>query len=348
MPADEIDFDYATSVAGQTFDLMRQHRVPPSPDNFAVWFRYEVGAFSQLKQAIGGLIAAGQPFDAATNRTLYRAFGDVQAADRAVDAGVSEQLAALMSGARQFLAAAIDDNRMQMRALDGVTAEAACERDPRQLIESLVSELSRATRRATALEANFAQTSRELDTIRQSLEEAEQRSKTDMLTGLANRHALEEYLGVQLRAMQDGGALSALMIDIDNFKTFNDSYGHVVGDQVLKLMASVLREHIRDTDLAARYGGEELMAVLPGTDLQMCRQVAERIRASVAERRIRRRSTGEEISPITISIGAAALRPGEAAENLIDRCDRALYRAKREGRNCVMTENDLDEETVAA
>lgn len=344
-PASEIDLDYATSVARQAFDLMQQHRVPPTPDNFAVWFKYALGTSTQLKQTIGGLIGNRQQFDATTNRELHRTFIEAQAADRAVDAGVSEQLSGLMSRAQQFLTAAIDDNRTQIRVL---AAEASSERDPRRLIESLVNELSKATQRATALESNFAQTSEELGKIRCSLQEAEQRSKTDMLTGLANRHALEEFLTtVQLRAMQDGGSLCAFMIDIDNFKTFNDSYGHVVGDQVLKLMASVLREHIGDNDLAARYGGEELMAVLPGADLQMSRQLAERVRAAVAERRIRRRTTGEEISPITISIGVAELRPGEAAENLVDRCDRALYRAKREGRNRVMTEKDLDEVAAA-
>lgn len=343
-PTDEIDFDYATSVARQAVGLMQQHRVPPTPENFAVWFKYARGTSAPLKQAIGALIGSKQPFDAVINRELHRAFVDTQAAERAIDAGVSEQLATLMSRAQQFLTAAIGDNRTQMRALDGVAAE----RDPRRLIESLVSELSQATRRATALEADFAQTSEELGKIRCSLEEAEQRSKTDMLTGLANRHALEEFLSaVQLRAVEDGATLSALMIDIDNFKTFNDSYGHVVGDQVLKLMASVLREHVGDTDLAARYGGEELMAVFPGADLQTCRELAERIRTSVAERRIRRRATGEEISSITISIGVAELRPGEAAENLIDRCDRALYLAKRDGRNRVMTEEDLDEVAAA-
>ena len=264
---DDIDFEYATSVAQQAQALMAQHRVPPTPDNFAVWFKYAFGASPQLKQAIDVLIGNKREFDTATNRDLFRAYVGGQAA-RAVDLGVSEQLSALMSGAQQFLAAAIDDNRMQMRALDGVCAEVSNDGDPRRLIESLVQELSRAAHRATALETNFAKASIELDKIRDSLEQAEHRSKTDMLTGLANRRALDEFLKTeQIRAMESGAPLSAFLIDIDNFKSFNDSYGHPVGDQVLKLMAAVLREHVRDNDLAVRYGGEELLAVLPGRDL---------------------------------------------------------------------------------
>jgi diguanylate cyclase len=345
---DDIDFEYATSVAQQAQALMARHRVPPTPDNFAVWFKYAFGASPQLKQAIDVLIGNKREFDTATNRDLFRAYVGGQAA-RAVDLGVSEQLSALMSGAQQFLAAAIDDNRMQMRALDGVCAEVSNDGDPRRLIESLVQELSRAAHRATALETNFAKASIELDKIRDSLEQAEHRSKTDMLTGLANRRALDEFLETeQIRAMESGAPLSAFLIDIDNFKSFNDSYGHPVGDQVLKLMAAVLREHVRDNDLAVRYGGEELLAVLPGRDLAACRRIADRVRGVIAERRIRRRTTGEEIASITISVGVAQFRPGESADSLIERCDRALYLAKRQGRNRVLTERDYEGDIAAA
>jgi diguanylate cyclase len=346
---DELDFEYATSIAQQAQGLMARHGVPPTPDNFAVWFKYALGTSPQLQAAINVLIGNKRKFDTPTNRDLHRAYVGGQAAERAVDLGVSEQLSALMSGAQQFLAAAIDDNRLQMRALDGVAAGASDEGEPRRLIESLVQELARATNRASTLEANMAETSNELDKIRDSLEQAEERSKTDTLTGLANRRAMDEFFRLaQIRAMENGEPLSALMIDIDHFKKFNDSYGHQVGDQVIKLMATVLREHVRENDLAARYGGEELIAVLPGVDLEACRRVAERIRTVIAERRIRRRATGEEISSITISIGVGEFRLGESADSLIERCDRALYLAKRQGRNRVLTENDLEDEVVAA
>jgi diguanylate cyclase len=346
---DDIDFDYATSIAQQTNGLMAQHHVSPTPDNFAVWFKYALGTSPQLKAAINVLIGNKRKFDAQTNGDLFRAYVGGQAADRAVDLGVSGQLSTLMSTAQQFLTAAIDDNRLQISALDGVSAEASSASDPRLLIESLVKELSTATDRATALEANFAEASSELDKIRDSLEQAEQRSKTDALTGLANRRAFDEFVKIaQIRAMEGGEPLGAFMIDIDHFKAFNDRYGHQIGDQVLKLMATVLRENVRDNDLAARYGGEELIAVLPGMNLQACRQIAERIRDVVAERRIRRRSTGEEISSISISVGVAEFRLGESTESLIERCDRLLYLAKGQGRNRVMTETDLADDVAAA
>ena len=148
--------------------------------------------------------------------------------------------------------------------------------------------------------------------------------------------------------METGAPLSILMIDIDHFKKFNDSYGHQVGDQVLRLVAKVLQESVRDVDLAARYGGEELIAVLPGADLGLCADVAERIRRRISEARLTRRSTGQEIASVTVSIGVAQFRLAEAAEATIERCDRALYQAKRAGRNRTVTENELEPEAGAA
>ena len=147
--------------------------------------------------------------------------------------------------------------------------------------------------------------------------------------------------------MEKGDPLSVLLIDIDHFKRFNDNFGHGVGDQVLRLMANVLRERVREIDLAARYGGEELIAVLPGAELATCETIAERIRRSISECRITRRSTDEILPSITVSIGVGQFQPGESMADLIERCDRALYLAKRTGRNRVVTENELDRELAA-
>ena len=152
----------------------------------------------------------------------------------------------------------------------------------------------------------------------------------------------------QIAAMEQGEPLSVLLIDIDHFKTFNDNFGHGVGDQVLRLMSNVLRERLRDIDLPARYGGEELIAVLPGADLAGCGAVAERIRRAISECRITRRSTGEILPSITVSIGVGQFQFGESMADLIERCDRALYLAKRTGRDRVVTENELDRELKAS
>ena len=346
-PIGEMDVEYATTIADRAIRLMSQQSVPATPSNFAVWFEYSLGSSLALRKTIDILIAGKRKFDAATNHELYITYVAPQsAADPLGD--LPEQLSGLIATAQQFLNTAVTDNQTHIKALGVVSSEAATS-DPRTIISKLVDELSKATARAATLEANFAATSEELDSIRDSLKAAEQRSNTDALTGLANRHSMDEFLRLaQIAAMEKDEALSVFLIDIDHFKKFNDDYGHQVGDQVLRLVAKVLQEGVREVDLAARYGGEELIAVLPGADLEACTSVAERIRRRIAEAKLTRRATGKEIGSITVSIGVSQFRLAESAEAMIERCDRGLYQAKRLGRNRTVTETELEPEAGAA
>lgn len=340
---DELDFEYATSVAELAMRTMAQHRVPPTPNNFHLWFKYSLGQASDLKRALGILISNKRKFDKATNQALYETYIGGQGTEAAVVHKVSQQLHGVMDSAKGYLTAAIADNRTHIEAIDGVAGDTTNGVDPKLLIENLVSELAKATARAAKLEAGFAEKSRELDTIRDSLNKSEQRARTDTLTGLPNRRALEEFFRqVQITSMESDQPLSVLLIDVDHFKRFNDNFGHGVGDQVLRLVAKAVRERVRDNDLPARYGGEELIAVLPDTDLETCTSVAERIRRSISECQFTRRSTGEMLPQITVSIGVGQFQFGESMADLIDRCDRALYLAKKLGRNRVITELELD------
>ena len=345
----ELDLEYATTVAEKAVRSMAEQRVPPTPNNFQVWFKYTLGTPPVLKRAIDILIGNKRKFDAQTNRELYESYVGSKASDEAVAYDVSQQLHSVMSSAKQFLNTAIADNRTQMAAINDVSERSEAGVDPKLLIESLMSELAKAATRATKLEVGFVEQSRELDTIRDSLIKSEERAKTDTQIGLPNRRALEEFFRTaQIAAMEQGDAVSLLLIDIDHFKRFNDEFGHGVGDQVLRLMAKVLRDGVRDIDLPARYGGEELIVILPNAGLATAVTIAERIRRSVAECHISRRSTGEALPGITISIGVAQFQGGESMADLIERCDRALYLAKKTGRNRVVTEADLEAEPQQA
>jgi diguanylate cyclase len=347
-PIGDMDVEYAKTVADRAIRAMSEQSVPVTPNNFSVWFNYAMGASPALRQTIDILIGNKRKFDASINRQLYVTYIDAQS-DPTAAADFPERLRGVIAGAKKFLVTAISDNRTQIEALGEVSSQVEATGDPRPIIETLISELTKATARASTLEANFLGSSQELDKIRDSLKAAEQRSNTDALTGLANRRSLEEYFrSAQIAAMETGNPLSILMIDIDHFKKFNDSYGHQVGDQVLRLVAKVLQESVRDVDLAARYGGEELIAVLPGADLGCCANVAERVRRRIAEGRLTRRSTGKEIASVTVSIGVAQFHLAESAEAMIERCDRALYQAKRAGRNRIVTEGEIEGVIVAA
>jgi diguanylate cyclase len=142
------------------------------------------------------------------------------------------------------------------------------------------------------------------------------------------------------KARNAGEPLVLLMVDIDLFKRFNDTHGHQVGDQVLRLVARTLTDCVRGGDLPARYGGEEFAVILPRTTLVNSRPIGERIRTTLAARKIVRRNTGEALGGITVSLGAALYRVGESADTLIQRADSALYSAKKQGRNRLVLETD--------
>jgi diguanylate cyclase (GGDEF)-like protein len=177
----------------------------------------------------------------------------------------------------------------------------------------------------------------EAQTRELSLSEARLREQSvrDALTGLFNRRYLEETLARELgRAERLHGPLGMLMLDIDHFKRVNDSYGHAVGDEVLRALGSLLRANVRGSDIACRYGGEEFVLLLPEASREITRQRAETIRAGASCMAVS--DQGRPITPITLSVGVAAFPlDGASAEALLKSADDALYRAKREGRDRV-------------
>ncbi|HET9870789.1 MAG TPA: diguanylate cyclase, partial [bacterium] len=157
---------------------------------------------------------------------------------------------------------------------------------------------------------------------------------TDGLTGLyVQRYYKERVRDEVFRALEHGFPLCVLMIDVDHFKSYNDRYGHLVGDKVLKVVSQILKETIRTVDLAARYGGEEFSVLLLKTPLDGAEKVAERIREKVKNQEV---LAAKEVTHVTVSIGVAELQPSwKNVETFIDAADQALYQAKAAGRNRV-------------
>jgi diguanylate cyclase (GGDEF)-like protein len=163
----------------------------------------------------------------------------------------------------------------------------------------------------------------------------------DGLTGAYNKRYFLEFLEREIaRCARYRRPLSLLMFDIDHFKSFNDSYGHLTGDQVLRLVGMSLKQTIKGQDITARYGGEEFAVVLPNTALRQALTVADHIRRAVMAKELKKKSTGEILGRVTISVGVSMLKQGDDTDSLIERADACLYAAKRNGRNRVICETD--------
>jgi two-component system cell cycle response regulator len=179
---------------------------------------------------------------------------------------------------------------------------------------------------------------RHSDRLRARLEESVELSIVDPLTGLHNRRYMEDHLRTLVaQAVRAGRPLSLLIADIDHFKAINDTWGHDVGDKVLRQVAQRFRQNIRSMDLACRFGGEEFVGIMPDLDLARALQVGERLRASIAGD-VFTVGPGRPLE-VTASVGLAALEGwDDTPDNLIKRADQALYAAKRRGRNRVMSD----------
>lgn len=164
--------------------------------------------------------------------------------------------------------------------------------------------------------------------------EAIENSLHDALTGVGNRFAMDINFSREMKlAKRHRKALAILLIDVDHFKDVNDKHGHRMGDKVLKVIADLVRQTLRETDQVFRYGGEEFIAVLNETDIENAVLSAERIRQTIAEHPI---ETGNSKINVTVSVGVSALSSDDTNESLFERADKALYQAKGKGRNCVI------------
>lgn len=176
--------------------------------------------------------------------------------------------------------------------------------------------------------------------LRKTVRELKVQAVIDQLTGVANRRALDSSIETLIEENNRGIRFSALMFDIDFFKQVNDTFGHQAGDHVLREMADVVKDEIRETDLFGRWGGEEFVCLFADTSVDEAYRIAERIRRAVAEHKF------QAIGRITLSIGVSGSRDGDTVDRVVARIDEALYRAKELGRNCVVRYEDICRERV--
>jgi diguanylate cyclase len=218
--------------------------------------------------------------------------------------------------------------RMQ-NVSEQISAVSSLGEDP--LRASLLAAAAQMLEANEQLQAELAETKAELHGHTKRVEVLMTEARIDALTGVANRRALDEELARCYAAWQrQGRPLSLLILDVDHFKKFNDTYGHPAGDEVLRNIGRVLAASVREMDFVARYGGEEFAFVLPGTRLEDAKSAAERIRNGIAQAKVP--FSGKDLQ-VTVSVGLAELHPGDTVASLLKHADTALYAAKSNGRN---------------
>ena len=209
--------------------------------------------------------------------------------------------------------------------------------DLKKIVANIAQENKKMISKNKELEKELGDTSTRLEKMRAEVKAAKEEANTDALTTLTNRKGFDKILKQKTKdVVDDTQTLSLLMIDIDHFKKFNDTYGHLIGDQVLRLVSKTLVDSIKGKDTAARYGGEEFAVILPETNINAAIMVGNLLRKAVADKALIDKRTGGELARITISVGASQYIREEPIVDLIERADKALYHAKEKGRDRVV------------
>jgi diguanylate cyclase len=341
--ADGDEHERTMAFAEIALGQIKALRQSAEPRNYEVWYHYATGYNQSLNRTINETLARKGNLGDGELEEIHSSYISATRLTQQIDtfgAKVSDEIDQVMA----MVDAALGSASSYTESLADATTRLGTAKDRdglRAIVESLIGTTKEIERSNQTLEARLKASKQEINELQENLELVRHESLTDPLTTLANRKYFDQSL-VRLmnEAAESGEPLSLAMMDIDHFKTFNDTYGHLTGDQVLRLVALCVKQNVKGQDIAARYGGEEFAVVLPKTNVRQALSVAEHIRRTVMGKELMKRSTGESLGRVTISLGVASWRRGEAAASLIDRADACLYAAKRGGRNRVVSETD--------
>lgn len=310
---------------------------PVNPINYALWYEYFLGRNKALMDTLDMLLTEAGSYSNDEAEELFRLHILGTSSDRLEMLGnkvngILDGTSDLLNGTDQHL----EQFNREITHTKAVLDEAVDPAEVRPLISGLISASDSVIAANKTLCQQLALRSDEIERLQEDIKTIRAEAARDPLTGLANRKTFNEALTNALNENREQDRyVCLLMVDIDRFKSVNDRFGHLVGDRVLRFIASTLTDSVKGRDTVARFGGEEFSIILPNTKPEGAQAVAENIRKTVEEARLRRSKDGELLGKITISLGISWARPGQSIDDLIDLADQALYQAKRSGRNRV-------------
>ncbi len=322
-----------------------RHKLPYNPIAYAVWYEYASGRNPELNKEIESFEKRETPISFGTILGWFRTY--IADHQTILAEKRTREFRSILTEVSRHIGDSGERLSRKGNKIEDYTGQLTPLTSPAEVktvSDGILSETRSIIRENHSLKQDMDDTITEIDALKKELEGMKQAAKTDMLTGLLNRRGFDEAVARVLEPDAGGAAprLTVIMTDIDHFKQVNDTHGHLIGDNVLKMLSKLLKDHIKGKDIAARFGGEEFILVLPDTRLDGGRTLAEQIRTSLQNIRWRTKNSGKSIGPITVSLGLAQYRPGEKLETLIQRADNALYWAKGNGRNQTITERDLE------
>ncbi|QCU89972.1 GGDEF domain-containing protein [Thiomicrorhabdus sediminis] len=319
-----------------------QIKINPTPINYTVWYEYFLGSNLDLNAEINDLLRNSKHFPDRLGLRLYEQYieKDEPHAQTQYDAAVAshvQQTSHQMDVLKQNMA---QHSKTMQSYADNLTVPNLQGNDIENLAQNIRSVTELMESDTNKICDDLQSSSQQVKLLRKQLEQARAEAHTDDLTQVGNRKAFNkalQYLSIEQSETEQ--PLCLIMTDIDHFKSFNDTYGHPVGDSVLRYFAKIMTQEAEENETVCRYGGEEFAILMKNTSIEQATRRAEQIRQKIASCRLTLKGEKKPIKPITASFGVALFKGKiESLDEFINRADKSLYRAKEFGRNQVVHE----------
>jgi diguanylate cyclase len=339
-------FSISLEIARQVLPFMGQHSIPATPENYMIFYLYFEGSRPLVNETVNDFLNSDQPWSEETTNRVFEQLFSPRANLRLMR--LNEEI---VRQVRETTRVIIEETKAAAKLAHRTSQrmDTSLKEADRMNVDAAISQWLASTLKDVRLinEANrnlggsLRSKGEDLEAVTATLAKMETMALTDELTQLANRRAWDQRLASEFeRYMLNGAPCSLLIVDVDDFKNINDSHGHLVGDQALKEVARLMVNCLRPSDFSARFGGDEFVFLLPGTDLKEAYKLAEQARKVIQSANFAVRGTKH---PLTASIGVASFHTSDPkADAALERADKAMYLAKSRGKNIICAEDDPD------
>jgi diguanylate cyclase len=320
-----------------SLELIGKHGLPTDPLNYCIWYEYASEKNEKLNAAIDDHVKNNGSFSGKISQQLYNQY--IAGGSETVTALVREGLRKVFSeivGAIQTTHQHFSASENHLESINDAIVPNLSEADLEKIVAQIKKEIKRLESTNGSFKDQLQKSANEIDQLKSKMAQYREEALKDPLTRIDNRRCFEKKLKDAIsNASADGSSLCLIIADIDHFKKVNDTHGHLVGDNVLRMVAATIKDSIKGKDMAARIGGEEFSILLPDTPFDGAMKLANDMRLSFERLDLKKKSTGESLGKITLSFGVAKYKTNEATEDFVNRADKALYKSKNTGRNKV-------------
>lgn len=331
-------FEKAQKIFNHICEMFEEQKINPNPINYQVWYSYFKGDKPRLRQEMDAILKDTYGYNDRAGRRLYAEYLENDDEHSELDKLFKRLLDAMMKKLGAWTHK-LESNTEQLDKYSQDLSQHNLNQDElKNLTHSMITTTSEMRDHNQTFQKELLTALSEIQKLKRQLLEARAESMADELTQLGNRKAFNLAIEELTTQQSSDNALFLILTDIDHFKKFNDTFGHLVGDSVLRYFANIMRKQQRKNHTCCRYGGEEFAILVQGGNLEQTLEHAEALREELKKAHLKRKDTGEILPDITASFGVAQYRPYEAIDEFIKRADDMLYKAKQAGRNQVISE----------